>query len=67
VPSTEELFETQVIDLVARARELTNGAVRSISIDVQDSGEYPYRFAVPDETLPLVGMARADAVPEETS
>jgi hypothetical protein len=34
----------------------------SITIDLQTGGEHPYRVVVPDETLPLVGLATTPAL-----
>lgn len=53
----DEAVDNAVADVV---RELLNHGVRSgdsITIDLQESGEHPYRVVVPEEQLPLIGLA----------
>lgn len=58
---TEAEFNDIVVDLVDGLIEIQGADVRSITIYVQASGEYPYSIDNPLETLPVAGLASADA------
>lgn len=55
--STEQLLEEAVAETARLADLWTNGEAASVALDLSASGEVPFRVVVPDETLPLVGMA----------
>lgn len=56
--STEERLEEILAAAAELAIELTAGAITRLTVDFQQSDELPYRLHVPDETVPLVGLAR---------
>ena len=58
--STEERLEEAIGAAASLAYQLTDGAVTAVTFDVASSSEVPYRLEVPEETLPLVGMARRE-------
>jgi hypothetical protein len=49
-----------VVAVVDELIEFVGPTVRSITIHVQASGEYPYSYLIPGETLPGAGMATVD-------
>ena len=63
----DEYVAAQVATLVGEVVESAEGKVERITIDVQDSGEHPYRIQVAGETLPVVGVAFVPVVPGDTS
>lgn len=62
--SNEQQFEEAAIQLARLAYTLTEGKVQSVSVDFQASGEYPWRIVVPDEGLPLAGLATDQSPPD---
>jgi hypothetical protein len=64
--STEERLEDSVRSCGEVASELTDGQVTRLTIDFQASGELPFRLEIPNETLPLVGMARQQSPRDDT-
>lgn len=47
---------------IEAAKEAGIGTVRSIAVDYQASGEYPFRITVADEDLPVVGLAYGEGL-----
>jgi hypothetical protein len=64
--SAQERLDEAVTAAIEAAREVTGGTARSLSVDYQDSGLYPYRMTVPDETLPVIGLATSEAGSDAT-
>lgn len=64
--STEEHLDEAVVAAAKHARAASGGRATGMQIDFQVSGELPYRLFVPDETHPLIGLARTEPGPEET-
>lgn len=62
--STEELLEDRISEVARHARSLTAGRVTRLTIDFQASQELPYRLYIPDESVPLVGVAWDHALGE---
>lgn len=63
--------EERLEDAVARVGQLTRDIVgpeaSRLTIDFQASGELPFRIEVPEETYPVVGLARVDpSTPDKT-
>jgi len=54
----DEDFDKRVAALVEHAEETTDANVRRITIDVQESGELPYRVEIEDDQYPQVGVAK---------
>jgi hypothetical protein len=57
VPGTEAELNDAVIALVEELKAFAGPNVRQMTIHVQASGEYPYAYLDPSETLPVAGMA----------
>ena len=60
MPGTEAELNEAVVAVVDELIEFVGPTVRSITIHVQASGEYPYSYLIPGETLPGAGMATVD-------
>jgi len=60
VPGTEAELNDAVVALVDELKAFAGPDVRSITVHVQASGEYPYSYQAPGETLPVAGMATVD-------
>lgn len=48
-----------VLALVEALEASEIGTIRKVHIDIQASGEYPYRIEVAEEPLPVPGVAKA--------
>ena len=59
-------LSAQVAALVIDAQDATDGAVQRIIIDVQASGEHPYRVEVLGQTYPDIGVAIAPSLSGST-
>lgn len=57
-------LESALEAAVNAANELGEGAVTSITVDVQASGEYPYRVSTIDAEMPVVGIVLTEPLPE---
>jgi hypothetical protein len=60
VPGTEADLNEAVVAVVDELLAYVGPTVRSITIHVQASGEYPYSYLVPGESVPGAGMATVD-------
>ena len=58
--SMDQALDEAIVQVVKAAKEITNGTVRQVSVDCASSADYPYRVFVPDEQLPIVGLATRD-------
>jgi hypothetical protein len=52
-----EEITRKVEALVAALKDSEIGTVRRITIELQASGEHPFRVAIDEETLDVVGVA----------
>lgn len=58
--SNEEVLEERVAAAAVQAIETVGPLVQRLTIDFQANGELPFRMEVPNETLPLIGLARVN-------
>jgi hypothetical protein len=54
--SALEDFETKLLAAAEASRKLDGVTVRAFTVDIQESGEYPYRIAIEEDPLPDVGL-----------
>lgn len=62
----DDAVAENVAALVASVREEVSPLAKRITIDLQASGELPYRIERPDDVVPTVGLAYVPALPETT-
>jgi hypothetical protein len=51
--------------LVDLARQETGMYVTRVTVDYQDSGQYPYRIETPEEQYPVAGLAMGEGLPAD--
>lgn len=59
--SNEEILDDRVVATAEAALEAFGPSITRLTIDFTASGELPYRAETPEETLPLIGLARREA------
>jgi hypothetical protein len=60
MPTPDEHLKACVLALVNAVDDCGIANPQSITIDFQASAEQPYRIVVPDEPLPIIGLAAFD-------
>jgi hypothetical protein len=61
--ASQKQLDQAVTKVAELAHELYEGTAQSLTVDIGAAGEHPYRVVVPDEPLPLIGMAVGDPLP----
>jgi hypothetical protein len=65
--SDEQRLEEAVARLGMLTRDIAGSGATRLTIDFQESGELPFRIDVPDETYPVIGLAKVDPSTEDTA
>jgi hypothetical protein len=58
--SAEDRLRVALAIAVGAAQELGEGTVTSITVDLQESGERPYRVHILEEVVPYAGLTSLD-------
>lgn len=65
--SDEQRLEEAVARLGQLTRDIAGSGATRVTIDFQQSGELPFRIDVPEETYPVIGLARVDPSTDDTA
>jgi hypothetical protein len=60
--AAEDQLRTALAEAVIAATNLGEGTVTSITVDIQPSGELPYRLQILEDVVPYAGITSLDLV-----